>query len=46
MVEEIVAVVRLKRVMFSLLEVKVKLEPGSVVFIMLSWPCTEKTTLD
>lgn len=37
MVEEMVVVVKLDRVAFSLLEVKVKLEPGSVVF-MLSWP--------
>lgn len=42
MVEEIVVVVTL----FSLLEVKVKLVPGSVVFILGSWPCIEKTTLD
>lgn len=46
MVEEMVVVVKLDRVTFSLLEVKMmKLEPGSVVF-MLSWPCMEKTALD
>lgn len=41
---ETVVVVRLDRVMFSVSEVKVKLEPGSVVF-MLSWPWMEKQQL-
>lgn len=37
-------VVRLDRVTFSVLEVKVKLEPGSVVF-MLSQPWMEKNNI-
>lgn len=45
MMGEMVVVVRLDRVTFSVLEVKVKLESGSVVF-MLSWPWMEKRTLD
>lgn len=46
MVGEMVMVVsRPDRVTFSVLDVKVKLEAGSVVF-MLSWTWMEKTKLD